>query len=195
MSTDNLNKFLSYVKVILNISWSDEDAEIKSYIKTCYAYIAKHTGIYFLKGTPAEIEDVFDWAWNRTVWLAKAPITARSKLEYNGGTQNTPDRQTIDADDYTKQNKNGKLVYLPWFPRGFQNIKATYTYWYDFDSLPFDYEDLKFAVAKMVWVARDLVAIGAVNQETVSGTTIQYSKEFQDSGVSQIISLYSNMWM
>ena len=195
MSENNLAKLLSYVKVILGISWSDQDDILKWYIKTSYMFIAKQTGVYFLKDDPAEIAEIFDGEWTRNVWLSKAPATARNKLEYNAGDQDNEDRTTIDRDWYILQSKRARLTYLSWFPRGFQNMKATYTVWYDWDDVPAEYEDLKFAVAKLVWVAKDLVAIGAIRSETVSWTTIQYTQEFKDSGVQQIINLYSNFWM
>ena len=192
MSEANLEAFLAYVKGILGITVETEDDELESYIKASYNFIWKMTSIYYLKEDPEGVIFLLDGGWNRSIFLPKRPVTTRTSLEYNAWTQNTPDWTIVDRDNYTIDQKKARITYTPWFPRWFQNLRAKYILWYDRDDVPQDYEDLKFAVVKMVWVARDLVSIGAIKSESVSWTTIQYTQEFKDSWVGQIIDSYSN---
>jgi len=192
MSEANLKLFLAYVKSILQISDNSEDTALNSYILSAYFFIAEQTGIYFIQPETTPETFLHDGAWNRTIFLRKRPITERVSLEYNAWTQATPDWVVVDEDEYTIDSQNWKLIYEAGFPRWFRNLQLKYTYGYNFADIPQEFEKLKFAVAKITWLSRDLVAIGAVKSETVSGTTIQYTKEYLESGVQQILDLYYN---
>lgn len=184
----NLQKALTYVKVVLWITDDDQDEVLSFLIKSANAMINKKTSIDLLN--VSSVTEYFSWATQRQLFLSKTPIWTISSISYNNNQRWTPDWQAFDTDDYIAED-NWTVTFSFELYRGFKNIKAIYTTGFaDFDTITAKYEDLKNALALIVWNLYNIRKQGWISSESVSWTSLVYDKKAITSDVAQILDQY-----
>lgn len=185
----NLAKALAYTKAILWITATDQDTILWHFIKTAVAMIHVETWIDLL--TVAEIVDVMNGAWQRSIQVEFAPIIAISKIEYNSNKRWTADRKEIDADDYVFDDAWTITFCFPLY-RGTQNIRITYSAFTDFATIPRKYEQLKVAMSLIAWNILNTRKQGGLSSESVSWTSLVFDKKAITSDIQQMIDQYKS---
>ena len=119
--------------------------------------------------------DYFDWAGERELFL-KTDASAINKIEYVAEQrQNETSRQTMPAKRYVL--KKWSVVFCRPIFRWFQNIRITYAPLFtDFNSIPPEYENLKLALALLVWNLKATSKQSGLSSESVSWTSIVFDK-------------------
>lgn len=185
----NLTKAVTYTKTILWISWTDNDALLSALVKGAVSMIQNVTWYDLLNID--EVTDVFNWAWQRSIFLESLPVSTITKVEYNANKRGTPDWQELDSTTYVVQS-SGQLTFSFELYRGFQNIKVTYeTGFTDFDAIPRKYEQLKTAMSMIAWNLFNTRKQGWLTSESVSWTSLVFDKKAITSDIAQILDQFT----
>lgn len=118
------------VKDRLGLEVSTFDSILTNIILAVTARIEQMTNRRYVQATYTnEIHDGCDLYGTRRQYLIvkNAPIQSISSIQYNTGTNSSPNWRTLSADDYHTDLEAG-IVYFPnGLPAGFRNIRITYT--------------------------------------------------------------------
>lgn len=183
----NLAKAVAYVKTVLWISWSDQDAILWIYIQSAVAKIYEITWIDLLQLWA--VEKKFDWAWQRILFLSSY-IWELEKVQYNSNQRWTPNRTDFEENSYLLK-EDWQLVFKNALPRWYWNILVEYKYSFDdFDSTPRSLADLKLALALLVGNIQATQKSTWISSETVSWTSITFDKTTMTSNVTMLIDKY-----
>ena len=183
----NLAKAVAYVKTVLWISWSDQDAILWIYIQSAVAKIYEITWIDLLQLWA--VEKKFDWAWQRILFLTSY-IWELEKVQYNSNQRWTPSRTDFEENSYLLKD-DWQLVFKNALPRWYWNILVEYKYSFDdFDSTPRSLADLKLALALLVGNIQSTQKSTWISSETVSWTSITFDKTTMTSNVTMLIDKY-----
>ena len=183
----NLAKAVAYVKTVLWISWSDQDAILWIYIQSAVAKIYEITWIDLLQLWT--VEKKFDWAWQRILFLSSY-IWELEKVQYNSNQRWTPSRTDFEENSYLLKD-DWQLVFKNALPRWYWNILVEYKYSFDdFDSTPRSLADLKLALALLVGNIQSTQKSTWISSETVSWTSITFDKTTMTSNVTMLIDKY-----
>lgn len=183
----NLAKAVAYVKTVLWISWSDQDAILWIYIQSAVAKIYEITWIDLLQLWA--VEKKFDWAWQRILFLSSY-IWELEKVQYNSNQRWTPNRTDFEENSYLLK-EDWQLVFKNALPRWYWNILVEYKYSFDdFDSTPRSLADLKLALALLVGNIQSTQKSTWISSETVSWTSITFDKTTMTSNVTMLIDKY-----
>lgn len=183
----NLAKAVAYVKTVLWISWSDQDAILWIYIQSAVAKIYEITWIDLLQLWA--VEKKFDWAWQRILFLSSY-IWELEKVQYNSNQRWTPSRTDFEENSYLLKD-DWQLVFKNALPRWYWNILVEYKYLFDdFDSTPRSLADLKLALALLVGNIQSTQKSTWISSETVSWTSITFDKTTMTSNVTMLIDKY-----
>lgn len=184
----NLNNAVAYVKAVLWINWQSEDSLLEILVKSAVAKIKSLTQIDLL--SLWTITDYFDWAWQRELFLKIWPAWTITKIEINQNQWWTPDWKEKDPATYILKD-DFEVVFSWWLPRGFKNVKITYQPKFaDFNSISRDYENLKTALALIVWNLRVNRKQSWISSESVSWTSIVYDKNVLTNDIQTLINPY-----
>lgn len=170
----NVANALDYVKTVLKITGNSQDAQLTILLKASNSQIQKMTWIDLLNVEDEKV-DYFDWAGERELFL-KTDASAINKIEYVAEQrQNETSRQTMPAKRYVL--KKWSVVFCRPIFRWFQNIRITYAPLFtDFNSIPPEYENLKLALALLVWNLKATSKQSGLSSESVSWTSIVFDK-------------------
>lgn len=183
----NLAKAVAYVKTVLWISWSDQDAILWIYIQSAVAKIYEITWIDLLQLWA--VEKKFDWAWQRILFLTSY-IWELEKVQYNSNQRWTPNRTNFEENSYLLKD-DWQLVFKNALPRWYWNILVEYKYSFDdFDSTPRSLADLKLALALLVGNIQATQKSTWISSESVSWTSITFDKTTMTSNVTMLIDKY-----
>lgn len=183
----NLAKAVAYVKTVLWISWSDQDAILWIYIQSAVAKIYEITWIDLLQLWA--VEKKFDWAWQRILFLTSY-IWELEKVQYNSNQRWTPSRTDFEENSYLLKD-DWQLVFKNALPRWYWNILVEYKYSFDdFDSTPRSLADLKLALALLVGNIKATQKSTWISSESVSWTSITFDKTTMTSNVTMLIDKY-----
>lgn len=183
----NLAKAVAYVKTVLWISWSDQDAILWIYIQSAVAKIYEITWIDLLQLWA--VEKKFDWAWQRILFLTSY-IWELEKVQYNSNQRWTPNRTDFEENSYLLR-EDWQLVFKNALPRWYWNILVEYKYSFDdFDSTPRSLADLKLALALLVGNIQATQKSTWISSESVSWTSITFDKTTMTSNVTMLIDKY-----
>lgn len=183
----NLAKAVAYVKTVLWISWSDQDAILWIYIQSAVAKIYEITWIDLLQLWA--VEKKFDWAWQRILFLSSY-IWELEKVQYNSNQRWTPNRTDFEENSYLLK-EDWQLVFKNALPRWYWNILVEYKYSFDdFDSTPRSLADLKLALALLVGNIQATQKSTWISSESVSWTSITFDKTTMTSNVTMLIDKY-----
>ena len=183
----NLAKAVAYVKTVLWISWSDQDAILWVYIQSAVAKIYEITWIDLLQLWA--VEKKFDWAWQRILFLTSY-IWELEKVQYNSNQRWTPNRTNFEENSYLLKD-DWQLVFKNALPRWYWNILVEYKYSFDdFDSTPRSLADLKLALALLVGNIQATQKSTWISSESVSWTSITFDKTTMTSNVTMLIDKY-----
>lgn len=183
----NLAKAVAYVKTVLWISWSDQDAILWIYIQSAVAKIYEITWIDLLQLWA--VEKKFDWAWQKILFLPSY-IWELEKVQYNSNQRWTPNRTDFEENSYLLKD-DWQLVFKNALPRWYWNILVEYKYSFDdFDSTPRSLADLKLALALLVGNIQSTQKSTWISSETVSWTSITFDKTTMTSNVTMLIDKY-----
>lgn len=184
----NIEKALAYTKTLLWISWTADDTLLWYMIKWSVSMIRNITNIDLLN--ISEVVEKFNGAWQNQLFLWVLPIEAITKVEHNSNRMWTPDRKEIWPEGYIVDEYWSLTFNFPIY-RGFQNIKVTYTTWFeDFDKISRKYEQLKVAMWLIAWNLLMTRKQSWITSESVSWTSITYDKKAITSDVQQILDQY-----
>lgn len=118
------------IKDRLQITGTSFDTLLDNLILAVTSRIQQMTGRRFTQATfTHELHDGSDaYGSQRTSLIVKnAPIQQLTALEYDAGTPGSPDWTEFDTSDYLVNYSEG-IIHFPYgLPRGFQNIRLTYT--------------------------------------------------------------------
>ena len=170
----NVANALTYVKNVLHITWNWQDTQLTILLKATNSQLLKMTWIDLLNGDDEKV-DYYDWAGERELFL-KCEASAINKIEYiSEQRQDETSRQIMPSKRYVL--KKWSVVFCRPLFRWFQNIKITYAPLFtDFNSIPSDYENLKLALALIVWNLRATSKQSWISSESVSWTSITFDK-------------------
>ena len=94
------------------------------------ARIETMTGRRFIQATYTnELHDACDLYGTRRQFLIlkNGPVQTVDSVQYNAGTELYPNWTDFNRDDYTLDLKQGIIRFFSAMPRGYQNIRVTYT--------------------------------------------------------------------
>ena len=180
----NLQNAVSYVKSVLWITWSDQDAVLSIYVQSAVAKIYEMTWIDLL--CMWAVEKKFDGAWQRILFLPKY-ISELQKVQYNSNQWWTPERKDFDENSYLLKD-DWQLVFKWNLPRWFGNILIEFKYSFtDFVNIPRSLADLKLALALLVWNIQATQKSTWISSESVSWTSITFDKTTMTSNVQVLL--------
>ncbi len=112
------------VKEYLDITFSitKYDAVITTLIANVSAWVEKFTGRKFDQTTITEYFDGGD----SEIFLSNFPVISITSVKNNAGTQQTPNWQSVSAEQYTGYFKEGRIKSNSFFPTGSRNIEVVY---------------------------------------------------------------------
>lgn len=132
---------------------------------------------------PAQIEE----GKKRFLILKHAPVTALTSFQYNGGTISSPSWTNFSTEEYQLLDKEGMIYILGTLPRGFRNIRVSYTAGYKIDfsqetdvtkhTLPFDVSNLAERLAVKEFKKREEVGKSG---ETIGDATINWFDHLEE---------------
>lgn len=170
----NVANALTYVKNALNISWSSQDAYLTILLKATNAQIINMTWIDLLNADAQKVE-YYDGAGERELFLKNVASEINSIQFIREQRQDETQRETIPSKRYVL--KKSSIVFARPIFRGFQNIKVTYKPLFtEFASIPAEYENLKLAMALIVWNLRATTKQSWISSESVSWTSLVFDK-------------------
>lgn len=118
------------VKERMQITVTTFDDFLDRLILSVTARIEQMTGRRFIQATyNNEIHDGSDVQGGvRTHLIVKnAPLQTVSSIQWNAGTNSSPNWETFDEDDYFTDLEAGIITFPSGLPSGFRNIRVTYT--------------------------------------------------------------------
>jgi hypothetical protein len=118
------------IKDRLQISASTWDALIEVMIKSVTARIEQMCGRRFIQGTfTNELHDGSDAYGSQRMYLIlkNAPVQSIASVQYKAGTESAPDWTDFDEDEYEIDYDAGVVRFPLGLPRGFRNVRVTYT--------------------------------------------------------------------
>lgn len=118
------------IKDRIDITVTDFDSLIDSLILSTTARIQQATGRRFIQATYTnELHDGSEMGGmaRQYLILKNGPLQSVTSVEYKTGTNSNPSWVTLSEDDYDVDLTAGLVRMLNGFPRGFQNIRVTYT--------------------------------------------------------------------
>lgn len=183
----NLANAVSYVKTVLGISGTDQDAILWIYIQSAVAKICEITWIDLLQLWA--VEKKFDWAGQRILFLSKY-IWELEKVQYNSNQRWNADRKDFEDNSYLLK-EDWQLVFKNSLPRWFWNILIEYKYSFtDFANIPRSLADLKLALALLVGNIQASQKSTWLSSESVSWTSITFDKTTMTSNITTLIDKY-----
>jgi len=172
----NIQLVLNFVKTTLKITWTDEDAVLTNYIQGIVAMVKQMTWIDILATSDPKTE-LYDWAWQRELFLKWKPIKTITSISENTNQRGTPNWNVMDVNSYVSR-ASGEIDFHYWLARGFQNIKVVYSVMNTSELLAdYNFADLFLAIAMLVWNIRANQETTWIASESVSGTTITFAKQ------------------
>ncbi|MCR2833481.1 hypothetical protein [Parerythrobacter lacustris] len=118
------------IKDRLQITATSFDTVLDRLILSVTARIEQMCGRRFIQGTYThELHDGSDsYGTRRTFLIVKnAPVQTVSALQYNAGSNSSPNWLAVN-EDYYHTDRDAGIIYVPGgLPRGFQNVRVTYT--------------------------------------------------------------------
>ena len=172
----NIQLVLNFVKTTLKISWTDEDAVLTNYIQWIVAMVKQMTWIDILATSDPKTE-LYDWAWQRELFLKWKPIKTITSISENTNQRGTPNRKAMDVNSYVSR-ESGEIDFHYWLKRWFQNIKVVYSVMNTSELLAdYNFADLFLAIAMLAWNIRSNQETTWIASESVSGTTITFAKQ------------------
>jgi len=182
----NINKAIVYVKWQLSITGSSQDTQLREIVKTCVNKIKLLTRIDLLNSDSEKVE-IHNGAWQKTIFLKNAPIDTLTTVEENHWSQATPDRVELDRDNFSRSKKS--VIIDSWYRRGYENIKITTAMLFtDFDAIPEEYSDLKYALSLMTWNFMKIKDMSWLKSESVSWTSLTFDKNIISEDVMSLLS-------
>ncbi len=119
--------------------------------------------------------------------VRNAPIQTISVIEYQAGTNSSPSWQTISVDDYHADLSAG-IIYFPLgCPRGFQNIRITYTGGYSAEDMPAELVEVCEEVVVKLFKRRE--SEGRLS-ETFGDSSISWSEKWFSDEQRAIVASY-----
>lgn len=183
----NLQNAVSYVKSVLWITWTDQDAVLSIYVQSAVAKIYEMTWIDLL--CIWSVEKKFDGAWQKILFLPKY-ISELEKVQYNSNQWWTPERTDFDENSYLLKD-DWQLVFKWSLPRWFGNILIKFKYSFtDFANIPRSLADLKLALALLVGNIQATQKSTWLSSESVSWTSITFDKSTMTNNVTTLIDKY-----
>lgn len=170
----NVANALTYVKNVLNISWNSQDTYLTILLKATNAQLINMTWIDLLNADTQKVE-YYDGAGERELFLKNVASEINSIQFIREQRQDETQRETIPSKRYVL--KKSSIVFSRPIFRGFQNIKVTYKPLFtEFASIPAEYENLKLAMALIVWNLRATTKQSWISSESVSWTSLVFDK-------------------
>lgn len=183
----NLQNAVAYVKSVLWITWTDQDAVLSIYVQSVVSKIYEMTWIDLL--CIWSVEKKFDGAWQRILFLPKY-ISELEKVQFNSNQWWTPERTDFDENSYLLKD-DWQLVFKSWLPRWFWNILIKFKYSFtDFNNIPRSLADLKLALALLVGNIQSTQQSTWISSESVSWTSITFDKTTMTSNVKSLLDKY-----
>ena len=183
----NLANAVTYVKTVLGISGTGQDAILWIYIQSAVAKIYEITWIDLLQLWA--VEKKFDWAGQNILFLSRF-IGELEKVQYNSNERWTPNRTDFEENSYLLKD-DWQLVFKNSLPRWFWNILIEYKYSFtDFANIPRSLADLKLALALLVGNIQATQKSTWLSSESVSWTSITFDKSTMTSNVTTLIDKY-----
>ena len=180
----NLQNAVAYVKSVLWITWTGEDAVLSIYVQSAVAKIYEMTWIDLL--CIWSVEKKFDGAWQKILFLPKY-ISELEKVQYNSNQWWTPERTDFEENSYLLKD-DWQLVFKSWLPRWFWNILIEFKYSFtDFNNIPRSLADLKLALALLVGNIQSTQKSTWISSESVSWTSITFDKTTMTSNVQMLL--------
>lgn len=169
---------------------AENDEQITQMISSASAYIEKMTGrTFMLDGpSPVAVVEIINGTCSPRVYVANAPITSVTKIEYWTGTQ--WNEYELASHPYTFKAGTNCIYFTQGhkFIRGFQNIKVTYTYGYV--SLPLD---LKLGCYKLVTHLLQEADRSGISSQNDGEQTFSYDHKIPQE-VIELITRYKAKW-
>lgn len=183
----NLQNAVDYVKTVLWISGTDQDALISIYVQSSVAKIYEMTWIDLLQLWP--VQKKFDGAWQNILFLPNF-VAELTKVQYNANKRGTPEWTDFETNSYVLK-EDWQLVFKNSLPRWYANILVEFKYSFtDFNSTPRSLADLKLALALLVWNIQATQETTWYSSESVSWTTITFDKRTITSNVQTLLDKY-----
>lgn len=183
----NLQNAVDYVKTVLWISGTDQDALISIYVQSSVAKIYEMTWIDLLQLWP--VQKKFDGAWQNILFLPNF-VAELTKVQYNANKWGTPEWTDFETNSYILK-EDWQLVFKNSLPRWYANILVEFKYSFtDFNSTPRSLADLKLALALLVWNIQATQETTWYSSESVSWTTITFDKKTITSNVQTLLDKY-----
>ena len=183
----NLQNAVDYVKTVLWISGTDQDALISIYVQSSVAKIYEMTWIDLLQLWA--VEKKFDGAWQNILFLPNY-VGELEKVQYNANKRWTPEWTDFETNSYVLK-EDWQLVFKNSLPRWYANILVEFKYSFtDFNSTPRSLADLKLALALLVWNIQATQETTWYSSESVSWTTITFDKRTITSNVQTLLDKY-----
>ena len=183
----NLQNAVVYVKSVLWITWTDQDAVLSIYVQSVVSKIYEMTWIDLL--CIWSVEKKFDGAWQRILFLPKY-ISELEKVQFNSNQWWTHERTDFEENSYLLKD-DWQLVFKSWLPRWFWNILIEFKYSFtDFNNIPRSLADLKLALALLVWNIQSTQQSTWISSESVSWTSITFDKTTMTSNVKSLLDKY-----
>jgi len=162
-------------------NWIEGQCEGRRFKETTYTNEI-HDG-----SKPAKIDE----GKKKFLILKHAPVSALISFQYNGGTISSPSWTNFSTEEYQLLDKEGMVYILGTLPRGFRNIRATYSAGYKIDfanetdatkhNLPFDVSNLAERLVVKEFKKREEVGKSG---ETIGDATINWFDHLEEEDKS-----------
>lgn len=176
---------LARVKIFLGISSDTYDGLFIMLINQATEYIENYTHRLMKEAT--RTEEVYDGTGGESIVLRNFPVTAFTKLEYNGSGDGSEDWVEFDSTDYYWET-DGRLILVGGkFSKKPKGYRATYTAGYKID---FDNEantvlhtlpaGLEMACLRLISALFNSRRAAGIQSETLGDQSVTYSKVLLD---------------
>lgn len=183
---------LSYALVGLNdaksfLDYTGSDSDMELLINAVTEYIEGRTGRRFVSTTYTQEE--FDGSGNEQVCMNQYPIVAWTSLEKRNSFDNTDDWDTINADEYWRDDSAGIITKTTIFSKGKNNYRATYQA--GFVTIPYD---LQFLTMSLIDHFIKLKKGSGIKSESLGDHTITFEGILQiNPNLMEILKRYKKI--
>jgi hypothetical protein len=153
---------LSELKTYLGIESVAEQEVLKQCLRYGEAFVSGYIGKALEEATFTEYFD----GGNPSVLLKNTPISSITSVQENAGTQENPDWETVDGDEYFSDLTAGVIRHETAFTKGIGNVKVVYVGGYTQSTLPSDLGMVIVEIASMIYKRRRSQGI---KSESISG--------------------------
>jgi hypothetical protein len=150
---------------------SDYDEILKSLINLVSSWTEMLIG---RKIEATNVTEYFDGGTLEII-LNHFPVNSVASVKYNAGTQNTPNWQTISAEDYTKYLGEGIIKHVSIFPDGDRNIEVVYNA--GFSTVP---DDLKLLALELVGRLFNQRKAQGIKSESMGSAKLDWSSDLTE---------------